>query len=280
MKIPGEILKKYVKFGSPQLNGKYLCWIKPQDTPKMSVIPIAPIKVKTFENNYWIEPEQIIAWIGPLPVYSIDELFNEGQEADLIAYAIGTKEGAKKHAFKQGPFSESLDTQFQYGKPGDYVYELRPNALPKIIKYWDLDEQKWAKFKGSQETNTKAPKVRPKKTKGFKRLKKNKKGKDSFWWIKGTKKEAAKEAIQGYKNKPKLILPITELPGETKGEIIWNCSVYWALPFPEFIWDGKEWKKPTLDQVQKIQNVVKRLMTKYGKNKKKKKTNSVTSKRL
>jgi hypothetical protein len=264
MRIPGEILKKYVKFGSPAVNGQYVCWVKPEQTPKMSAIPISPIKIKEYLNGEWNIPEQVIAWLGPLPVYSIDELFNEGDEADLIGYAIGTKEGMKKDRYKQGPFNESIQTQFTYGEPGDYVFELHPNKLPKIIKMWSENDGKWVKFNGSIETDTK-PKMK------FKRLKKGRKkesGKDSFWWIKGTKKQAA----QGFKGIKKDELPLDHLKTKTKsgkkGEIIWNCSTYWGIPFPEFIWNGKDWKKPTLEQIDKIQNIVKRLMVKYEKTEK------------
>lgn len=266
MRIPGEILKKYVKFGSPAVNGQYVCWVKPKETPKMSFITTAPIKIKEYMDGEWGFPEHVIAWIGPLPVYSLDELFNEGDDADLIAYGISTKDGIKKNQFKQGPFNESIQTQFTFGEPGDYVFELHPNQLPKIIKMWSETDGKWVKFNDTQQSDTKVP---PKKKTKFKRLKKGGKKKDSFWWIKGTKKQAA----QGFKGIQKDESPLDNLKTKStkgkKGEIIWNCSTYWDAPFPEFIWEGNDWKKPTLEQVSKIQNIVKRLKRKYEKKRQK-----------
>ncbi len=256
MRIPGEVLKKYVRFGSPSLSGHYVCWLKPKDTPKMSCIPISPIRIKEYSNGKWLSPDHVLSWLGPLPVYALDELIEEGDKADLIAYVIGTKEGAKKQQFKKGPFNESIYTQFEEGEPGDFVFEVHPNKDPKIIKQWSIDDDKWIKYN------------KIKRTSKFKRkINVQEKEETHFWWTKGTKKQAA----LGFQGCEKTDLPITKVQG-TKGEIIWNCSTHWDYPYPDFIWNGSSWDNPEPKQANKIQNIVKRLMDKYEK---KKETNSI-----
>jgi hypothetical protein len=263
MRIPGEILKKYVRFGKPTLNGNYLCWIQPpkDEISAWSTIPIAPIKIKEFKNEKWCSSDYVVlAWIGPLPNYSIDELVNEADEADLIAYAIGTPEGAKKGKYKQGPFIEGIHAQLCTGQDGDYIFELHPNKLPKATDKWSRDEKRFLKIKDTTETNTKTPKK-------FKRRKKNKKKpiKDNgkCYWYKGTKKQAAK----GFLGCEKAKVPMINTKGKIKGELIWNFNPFWDNPFPEFIWNGENWDVLTPVQTAKIKNLIKRMKKKY-KNKK------------
>jgi hypothetical protein len=269
MRIPGEILKKYVRFGNPTLNGNYLCWIQPpkEELSAWSTIPIAPIQIKEFKDNKWCRSDRIVlAWIGPLPNYSIDELINEADDADLIAYAIGTKDQAKKGEFTQGPFIESVHAQLCTGQDGDYVFELHPKRLPKPIRIWSNDEQKFIKIKGSLKSKADAPKK-------FKRAKKGKKKpiKDNgkCYWYKGTKKQAA----QGFPKCQKSEVPMLHTKGTTKGELIWNFSPFWDNPFPEFIWDGKGWDVLSPVQTDKIKKVLKRMKGKYKKHEKKKQEN-------
>jgi hypothetical protein len=272
MRIPGEILKKYVHFGKPTLNGNYLCWINPpqKDKSAWSAIPISPIKIKEFKDEKWNQPESVLAWIGPLPNYSIDELVNEADDSDLIAFAIGTKEQAKKGAFTQGPFIESIHAQLCTGREGDYVFELHPKRLPKPIKEWSQNEQKFLKIKDSTKTSTKVPKK-------FKRRKKDKKKaiKDNgkCYWYKGTKKQAAK----GFIGCEKAEVPMINTKGKTKGELIWNFNPFWDNPFPEFIWNGKTWNVLSPIQTEKIKKVLKRMKGKYQKNEKKRQKNKTNS---
>jgi hypothetical protein len=269
MKIPGEILKKYVRFGKPELNGKYLCWVKPDpnNLSAWSSIPISPIKIKEFKIDKWNPPAEIVlAWIGPLPNYSLDELVNEADDSDLIAFAIGTKEGAKQGTFKQGPFIESIHAQLCIGNKGDFIFELHPKLLPKPIKEWSENEQKFIKIKDTPKTNTKVRKT-------FKRSKKRKKKviKDNgkCYWYKGTKKEAAKN----FKGCQKAEVPMIDTKGKIKGEIIWNYNPFWDNPFPEFIWNGKTWDVLSPEQTDKIKKVTLRMKEKYQKNDKKKQKN-------
>lgn len=263
MKLPGEILKKYVRFGNPTLNGNYLCWIQPkkEEISAWSTIPIAPIKIKEFKDNKWCRPDYIVlAWIGPLPNYSTEELINDADDSDLIAYAIGTKENAKKGSFKQGPFIESVQAQLCTADKGDYIFELHPEQLPKPIKEWSENEQKFVKIKEKPETSTKVPKK-------FKRRKKAKKKaiKDNgkCYWYKGTKKQAAKN----FPNNEKYESPPLHTKSKIKGELIWNFNPFWDNPFPEFIWTGKSWDVLSVKQSDKIKNLIKRMKAKYKREK-------------
>lgn len=258
MRIPGEILKKYIRFGSPSISGRYLCWLKPQHKPSISVIPISPIKIKEYSNGKWVLPDFVLSWMGPLPVYALDELIEQGDKTDLLAYGIGTIQGAKQNQFKKGPFNESIDTQFESGEAGDYVFELRPNQEPKPTKRWDVDDERWVII-GEKKV---------KKITKFKRKNKDQKNQkdqneNHFWWSIGTKKQAA----LGFRGCDCSATPILKKQGVKKGSIIWNCSDYWKIPYPDFVWNGKEWENPISKQAYKIQNIVQRLMDKYEKKK-------------
>jgi len=266
MRIPGEILKKYVRFEDPQLNGFYVCWICPEQRPAMSSVPISPVKIKKFKNGEWIEKEQVLGWIGPLPVYSLDELQNEQEQADVICYAIGTKESIKTESFKAGPFNQSIETMFIEGQPGDYVFELHPVSKPKVIHEWSKKENRWLKFKGGDLIGTSPSKNFKRRKKGRKKAEiTDKKDTGKCYWYKGTKKQAA----NGFKGCEKDEVPMIGTKGKIKGEIIWNFNPFWDNPFPEFIWNGKAWDVLSPAQTEKIKTVTKRMKMKYKNTKEK-----------
>jgi len=255
MKLPGEIFKKHIRAGEPSLNGWYVCYTIPEKKSAWSAIPMTEIKTKLFSKNKWAQPDHVIGWIGPLPVFSLDELQGElGSESTDEAYAIGTLKEGMKGQFKDGPFYESVQISFCEGEPGDYAFILnsrKTNPIP--FKRWSETMSKWVKIKDKK-------KGKGKLVQGMKRSKKTQESSSLPYYI-GTKKQAA---FQSY-----LAGPFYDINkamkincGRHKGDIIWMIFEG-DNPFPERIWNESKWEIIDIVKIRKIEKTVRILRKKY-----------------
>lgn len=169
-RIPGKMLLKHIQYGHPKFNGIYFVYYKPKDTRAMSsTFPIANYEIVNINKGKNIKNLNILAYIGPLPILTLDELENgfKDEELSLHVYCIGTLKGASKSNWKEGPFHEDILAILQSGEKGDYVFEINQRTtLPKPISKFST---KYDKF-----INIKKPNITIKKLKKLMKQAKNK----------------------------------------------------------------------------------------------------------
>jgi len=249
LKIPGEIFKKHINAGEPDISGWYLCYVRPKKKSAISVIPMTDMKVLLFENEkWWCSSDHVIGWMGPLPVFSLDEIQGElGEDSTAEVYAIGTLDEGTKGQFTQGPFYESCKIMFQEGFDGDYAFIVNSRKTEAVpFKRWNSTKNLWEEFK-----------VKP-KSKGLlaqkKKTAKTNKELASLPYYIGTKKQAA---YNNWLGGP--FWDITEAMkagiGQFKGGIIWMLFEG-DNPFPEREWKDDKWDFIDITKVRKLEKVV------------------------
>lgn len=155
-KIPGRMLLKHVEYGYPKWNGLYLIYYKPKDTRAMgNTFPIASYTLINIDKGRNARKLNILAYIGPLPVLTLDELENGYKYNDLSlhVYCIGTLKGAAKGSWKEGPYGEDILATLQGGEKGDYIFEINQRTtLPKPISKYSPKYHKFINIKNLTKT--------------------------------------------------------------------------------------------------------------------------------
>ena len=137
IRLPGEDLLKKIQFGTPPEKGIYLCFYKPNyENGWSQVMPMAGMTVAHFSEGSWGYNAQILAWIGPLPTLSLDELA-ANEECLARVFYIGTLEQAANFTYKSGPHPMYMSAFLQPGKPGEFIFEVnshktQPNPVSKF----------------------------------------------------------------------------------------------------------------------------------------------------
>ncbi len=155
---------KHIRFGAPDLPGMYMCYVSRHPKERVlskndNTFPSADMKL-----IYWGEDEDkekswgsgltVLAWIGPIPILSIDELSSD-KEAISRVFCIGTLKGASKYQWTRGSFPEQVFALLKSGKEGEFIFQINTRAtLPiPICKYntrlgiWrDLNEKAKKKY--------------------------------------------------------------------------------------------------------------------------------------
>lgn len=254
MKIPGEIFKKHINAGKPSINGWYVCYIRPDKRSAWNAVPMTVIKTKLWSDDKWAQADHVIGWMGPLPVFSLDEIQGElGPESESSAYAIGTLKGGKQSQFTGGPFDESIRFMFEDGEPGEYCFELNSRkSEPTPILRWSESLAKWVKL----DNKCKPIKIR--------KNRKNKVVQSYLPYYIGTKKQAASDKYKYGPYNGLMEALSVDIKKQKKGLILWMIFEGNA-PFPERIWDGAGWEILDIVKIRKIEKIIKILRNKYEK---------------
>jgi len=164
MIIPGKALLKHIEYGHPKNNGVYFVYYKPKDTRAMgSTFPIANYEIININKGKNVKKMNILAYIGPLPILTLDELENDykDEELSLHVYCIGTLKGALKSNWKEGPFHEDILATLQFGEKGDYIFEVNQRTtLPKPLSRYSEKHSKFINIKNPTKTLKKLKKLR------------------------------------------------------------------------------------------------------------------------
>lgn len=147
-RFPGQNLQKLIRTDMPVISGHYLCYVTPQEyVEAWDAWPIAEMKVFFFDHGdkRWGAGYNILGWVGPLPVMSLDELAcRTPQEAGIILYFIGNEEDALIFKFDSGPYYKFITASLQPGKEGQCIYRLNSRKTkPEISAIWNIDTKKW-----------------------------------------------------------------------------------------------------------------------------------------
>ena len=162
--IPGKALLKYVEHGLPKINGVYFAYYKPIRERAMSnTFPIASYCTVVFDDGKWVSNKNILAFLGPLPVLTLDEIDSQykKQELSLHVYCIGTLQGAVNGTWLQGPFNQSLFLSLIGGEKGEYGFEINQRTtLPNPITRYSEKHDKWIKIQNPKVVIAKMKKLK------------------------------------------------------------------------------------------------------------------------
>lgn len=147
LKKPSDKFLKFINHMSkdqPEYSGDYLCYVKDKVE---GAFPLASTEIIHFDvNEGWENPYIILAWFGPLPELSLDELdfkYKIKNEKSKLSYFIGTEENVY---FDKGPFCSLKEAMQKTGNDKDCIFIVDPRmSNPKIKRYWDSKNKKWIK---------------------------------------------------------------------------------------------------------------------------------------
>lgn len=162
------ILSKHIKAEPPIFAGMYIVYI--DDGNYEGSFPKPKIKLANFIHNHWQITEKVIAWIGPIPAPSYDEL-----EMDLEIKIDRTKGPDKMYAI--GPLQAIIDNSYysgpnlgmeKLGEPSNlkhcFLFEMEfKSTYPVPIKKWSTEKEEWQKVKNPQALIEKMKKKSQKK---------------------------------------------------------------------------------------------------------------------
>ena len=136
MQVPGQILMKHIKFGEPEIDGMYMCYYKPFPPLAHDNFPMAGMIVVNYFKGKWSTGKNIIAFIGPLPVLSLDELVNNN-ECQGVNFYTGTLKDAAKGNFNTGPHTQLILANLNGLKKGEFVFDVNTHkSIPvPLVKY-------------------------------------------------------------------------------------------------------------------------------------------------
>jgi hypothetical protein len=151
IRIPGEELIKFLKYDQPVMNGIYLVYYKLKNPRAWSsTFQRTEMALLEFRKGKWVEPLNVLGYMGPFPILTEDELLN--RENHLHIFTISTLKKAANLVWTQGPFVESIDIQMQEGKEGDFGFEYNlKNTLPNTIKRYSKTHQKFINIKNPDQ---------------------------------------------------------------------------------------------------------------------------------
>lgn len=150
IRIPGKIFEKHVQYGIPEVEGVYLCYYKPSGIPE-AVYPVAGLEVSNWYNGKWGTKKQIVAFIGPLPVPLLDELY-ENKECISTVFYIGTLKGSSQFKFISGPHFQYRIAELQRGKKGRFIFEVDARkTLPLAVSRYDTPTKKWVPIENERK---------------------------------------------------------------------------------------------------------------------------------
>jgi|GEM_PF-4592388 len=258
IKLPGKRLLKHIKYGIPTDSdtGIYLVYYKLKYPRAMSSsFPIADYEVIKLQNGKTPKNLNILAYIGPFPALTLDELADNYKEEDLSlhVYCIGTLKGAAELSWKQGPFQESLDAVLQKGKKGDFIFEVNQRTtVPKPLYIYK--NNRFIKLKNPKKAIEKIKlyqnEIKGKKT-AKKQSKKSIKQKNDTYGI-GTIKQAKNGKFE--RKYPSIIKAFGFVPDDLKAKVyIFEFTKLEIVP----VWAWKMgWDKLSDKKVRKIKKVV------------------------
>jgi len=145
LKVPGEIFLKHIQFGKPSYAGVYLCFYKPSGRPAHDNFPIAGMTVANYSDGAWGSRENILAFIGPLPVLSLDELA-VNNKCEIRSFCIGTLKQAasNKWASFNHPQYILAYLKQEHRKKGNFIFELNSHkSMPIPLSRYNPETDKW-----------------------------------------------------------------------------------------------------------------------------------------
>ncbi len=143
-KLPGEIFMKHVQFGLPKIEGMYACYYKYTSPESISsAFPVAGMTLLNFNKGKFFGNRSVLAWIGPLPTLSLDEL-QDNKECNSRIFYISNLKTASKYKFESGPYLQHAVTSLQPGKKGYFIFEVNTHkSIPNPISRYNVKEGKW-----------------------------------------------------------------------------------------------------------------------------------------
>lgn len=151
-KVPEKEHKKidfvqYIQRGIPKEEGYYFCYTEESNHLGLSSHnPLSGTKVIKYDSKIgWGTNFNVLAWIGPFPVFPLKDLQSEKPKYKQIAYAIGNEKDGLDFKFKEGPFFESIKPVCHIGDEGDCIFQIDPEKeKPEILYYWNPYKNLWS----------------------------------------------------------------------------------------------------------------------------------------
>ena len=163
------VLFKHIKADPPTFAGMYIAYV--DDGNYEGNFPKPKVKLANFIHEQWQTTERVVAWIGPIPAPSYDEL-----EVDLEIkidrtkgkytkmYAIGPLQAIIDTGYSDGPNPNIEDLDSFSNPKHNFLFEMTfQNNYPTPIKKWDGKNKEWRDIKNPQALIEKMKKKSEKK---------------------------------------------------------------------------------------------------------------------
>ena len=142
IKIPGKIFEKHITFGVPELQGVYLCFYKPHGISD-EIYPVSGMEISNWYKGKWGTKKQVVAFMGPLPVPLLDELY-DNKECISVVFYISTLKAVTENKFKSGPHFQYRIAQLQKGKKGLFIFKIdAQKTIPFPVARYNKAKGKW-----------------------------------------------------------------------------------------------------------------------------------------
>lgn len=149
--IPGQLLKKRLEFGKPILDGLYLIYCHYTLPSSKEIFPTAGMFIATFSKGKWTGSTNVLAWIGPLPVLSLDEL-TDNKECVATCFYTGTLKGMAKHNPSTGPHFQYRIADLTKGQKGEFIFECNTHkTIPNPLAKYSTKKSKFIELKKKQK---------------------------------------------------------------------------------------------------------------------------------
>lgn len=153
LRVPGDLFIKRIQFGVPDLDGIYVCFYKPYPLLAHDNFPMAGIKIAHYSKGKWGCGEMVLAFLGPLPILSLDELAND-QECVAKQFAIGTLKEAAKNEFQSNNHPQYIFAVLahEYMKKGNFIFEVNSHkSMPVPLAKYNETTNTWEKIKETKQ---------------------------------------------------------------------------------------------------------------------------------
>ena len=163
------VLFKHIKADPPTFSGMYIVYV--DDGNYEGGFPKPKVKLANFVHGQWQMTEKVVAWIGPIPAPSYDELevdleikIDRTKEKYTKMYAIGPLQAIIDNSYSAGPCPDTEQLNVFSNPKHNFIFEMTfQDNYPTPIKKWDGENKEWRNVKNPQALIEKMKKKSEKK---------------------------------------------------------------------------------------------------------------------
>lgn len=145
--LPGEIFTKHIKFGTPEMDGVYVCLYKHEPGLAHDCFPPAGMKIAHYSQGKWGCSDMVLAFLGPLPILCLDQLTME-KECVNVQFTIGTLKQAARNKFKSVHYPQYILATLEaaHNIEGNFIFEMNSHKTMPIPVAKLTESGQWEKI--------------------------------------------------------------------------------------------------------------------------------------